>query len=169
LGQAYNGQGEADKALKELQAVLLLDSKTRVVHEYSGLMCVRTVELEEAAKEFENELASNPGDVQAKYHLGFVLLAQQKTAAGIKLMSEVIQLKPDFADAYYELGKTLLQQGEVPDAVTNLEMAEKLAPDKSYVQYQLGRAYLAAGRKADGDSHLEISRQLKEKERQTKP
>jgi len=63
----------------------------------------------------------------------------------------------------------LLQQGEVRDAVANLETAEKLAPDKSYVQYQLGRAYLAAGRKADGESHLEISRQLKEKERQTKP
>jgi cytochrome c-type biogenesis protein CcmH/NrfG len=84
-------------------------------------------------------------------------------------MREVIQLKPEFADAYYELGKALLQQNEVTDAVGNLEVAAKLAPDKSYVQYQLGRAYLAAGRKAEGESHLEISRQLKEKERQTKP
>jgi len=99
-----------------------------------------------------------------------VLLNQQKTAAGLKLMREVIQLKPDFADAHYELGKALLQLGEVKDAVGNLEAAAKLAPDKSYVQYQLGRAYLAAGRKAEGENHLEISRQLKEKERQqTKP
>jgi tetratricopeptide (TPR) repeat protein len=169
LGQAYNEQGETEKALKELQLALSLDSKTRMVHYYSGLIYVKTGKFDEAAKEFENELASNPSDVQARYHLGFVLLAQQKIAAGIKLMREVIRLKPEFADAYYELGKALLQQGEVPDAVTNLEMAAKLAPDKSYVQYQLGRAYLAAGRKADGESHLEIARQLKEKERQTKP
>ena len=90
--------------------------------------------------------------------------------AGIKLMGEVIRIKPDFADAYYELGKALVQKGEIKDGVANLETAAKLAPDKSYVQYQLGRAYLAAGRKAEGENHLEISRQLKEKERQqTKP
>jgi tetratricopeptide (TPR) repeat protein len=140
-----------------------------MVHYYSGLIFVKAGKFDEAAKEFENELASNPGDVQAKYHLAFVLFAQQKTAAGVELMREVIQLKPDFADAYYELGKALLQQGQIKDAVSNLEIAAKLTPDKSYVQYQLGRAYLAAGRKADGESHLEISRQLKEKERQTKP
>ncbi len=169
LGQAYDEQGEPAKALEELQLALSLDNKTPMVHHYSGLIYVKTGKFDEAAKEFENELASNPSDVQARYHLGFVRLAQQKTAVGIKLMREVIQLKPDFADAYYELGKALLQQGDVRDAVGNLEVAAKLAPDKSYVQYQLGRAYLAAGRKADGESHLEISRQLKEKERQTKP
>jgi tetratricopeptide (TPR) repeat protein len=99
-----------------------------------------------------------------------VLLAQQNTVGGIKLLREVIQAKPDFADAHYELGKALLQKGEIRDAVADLELAAKLAPDKPYVHYQLGRAYLAAGRKTEGENHLEISRQLKEKERlQTNP
>ena len=98
------------------------------------------------------------------------MLAQQNTVDGIKLLREVIQVKPDFADAHYELGKALLQKGDIKDAVADLELAAKLAPDKPHVHYQLGRAYLAAGRKTEGENHLEISRQLKEKERrQTNP
>jgi Flp pilus assembly protein TadD len=62
-----------------------------------------------------------------------------------------------------------MQQGTLSDAVANLETAAKLGPDKAYVHYQLGRAYIAAGRKVEGENQLEISRQLKEKERQTKP
>lgn len=169
LGQAYNEQGETAKALEELQSALSLDSKTPMVHYYSGLIYVKTGKFDDAVREFESELILNPGNAQARYHLGFVLLAQQKTAAGLKVMREVIELKPNFADAYYEAGKALLLAGDIKEGVANLETAVKLAPDKSYVHYQLGRAYIAAGRKAEGESHLEISRQLKEKERQTKP
>ncbi len=169
LGQAYNEQGETVKALEELQTAAALDSKIPLVHYYSGLIYLKAGKFDEATRELETELALNPANLLAKYHLGFVQLAQQKTAAGIKTMREVILTQPDFADAYYELGKALVQQGEIKDGLVNLEMAAKLQPDKSYVQYQLGRAYLAAGRKAEGENHLELSRQLKEKERQTKP
>jgi predicted Zn-dependent protease len=115
-------------------------------------------------------LALNPADLQAKYHLAFVLLARQEFARGVQLMREVVAARPDFADARYELGKTLLQQGDVKGALDNLEAAAKLAPEKSHVRYQLGRALLAAGRKTEGDAQLEVYRQLKEKERaQTAP
>ena len=169
LAQAYNEQGDTAKALEELQTAVAIDSKTPQVHYYSGLIYLKAGKFDDAVKEFESELTSNPADARTRYHLGFVLLAQQKTAAGMKLMREVIQAKPEFADAYYELGKALMQQGTLSDAVANLETAAKLGPDKAYVHYQLGRAYIAVGRKAEGENQLEISRQLKEKERQTKP
>jgi len=95
-----------------------------------------------------------------------VLLAGQETARGIKLMRELVLLKPQLADARYELGKALLQQGDINGAVESLEIAARLDPAKAHIHYQLGRAYIAAGRKAEGENHLEISRQLKEKERQ---
>jgi tetratricopeptide (TPR) repeat protein len=136
-----------------------------LAHYYTGVIYLKLGKFVEAKQEFGAELALNPGDLQAKYHLGFVLLAGQETEAGIKLMREVIQLKPDFADARYELGKALLQKGDIKAAVESLEIAARLDPDKSHVHYQLGRAYLAAGRKAEGDNQLEISRQLKEKAR----
>jgi tetratricopeptide (TPR) repeat protein len=124
----------------------------------------------EAQKEFEAELVLNPNDVQAKYDLGYVLLAGQETERGIALMREVSLIKPEFADAHYELGKALLQKGDIDKAIVSLERAAKLEPAKAHIHYQLGRAYLAAGRKSEGDGQIEISRQLKEKERsQTGP
>ena len=120
---------------------------------------------DEAVREFEAELALNPNDLQAKYHLAYVMLARQEIGQGVKLMREVIQVKSDFGDARYELGKALLQIGDVKGAVENLEIATKLNPEKPHVHYQLGRAYLAAGRKTEGESELELSRQLKEKAR----
>src|SRR5947207_11680595 len=51
-------------------------------------------------------------DVCSSDLLGFVLLARQDSERGIRMMREVISLKPDFADARYELGKALLQQGD---------------------------------------------------------
>ena len=168
LGQAYDEQGETDKALAELKLALSFDKVTPMVHYYTGLIYTKTGKFDEATREFESELALNPNDVSVKYHLAFVLLAAQKSERGVNLMREVIRLKPDYAEAHYELGKVLLQQGDLKGAVENLEVATRLKPAESYVHYQLGRAYLAAGRKTDGDDQLEISKRLKDKERNQK-
>ena len=83
LGQVYYDQGETAKALEELKAALALDGKTRLAHFYSGLVYINLGKLDEAARAFESELAINPNDIQAKYHLGFVLLADQQSERGI--------------------------------------------------------------------------------------
>ena len=170
LGRAAYDQGDSVKALEELQSALSLDNKVLLAHFYSGVIYLKLGKFNEAQKEFEAELVRNPNDLQAKYDLGYVLLANQETTRGIALMREVCLTRPEFADAHYELGKALLQKGEIENAIVSLEKAAHLDPAKAHIHYQLGRAYLAAGRKAEGDGQMEISRQLKEKERgQTNP
>jgi len=151
--------------LEELRTALSLDDKVKLAHFYMGLIHLKAGKLQDAAREFEQELVLSPNDLQAKYHLAFVILAQQQTDRGIALMREVVREQPDFADARYELGKALLQKGDVKGSVESLEIAARLKPDQAHVHYQLGRAYLAAGRKAEGESQLEISKDLKEKAR----
>jgi Flp pilus assembly protein TadD len=63
-----------------LKIALTLDSKVQLAHFYSGLVQLKLGNFAEAAKEFENELALNPADIQAKYHLGYVLLPIRKRA-----------------------------------------------------------------------------------------
>ena len=165
FSQAQYERGEVDKALEELRIALTLDDKVRLAHFYTGLIHLKAGKFPDAEHEFQQELKLNPSDLQAKYHLAFVVLAQQDTERGIALMREIVREQPDFADARYELGKALLQRGDVKGAVENLELAAKLKPDQPHIHFQLGRAYIAAGRKAEGDNHLEISKQLKEKAR----
>lgn len=165
LGQAYHAQNDDPKALEELRKASEMDSRLPMAHYYSGLIYVKMGKFDEAAREFEAELAVNPKDVQAKYHLGFVLLSKARTDGGMKLMREVIEAEPGFADARFELGKALLLQGDVKGAIENLETAAKLGPDKAHIHYQLGRAYVAAGRQADAQKRFELFKDLKDKER----
>ena len=158
--------GRRRKALEELRTALALDDKVRL-----GPFLQR-VDLSQSGKfagrcaRVRKRTGVEPERPQAKYHLAFVVLAQQQTDRGIKLMREMVRERPDFADARYELGKALLQKGDVKGSVEKLEIAARLKPDQAHVHYQLGRAYLAAGRKAEGESQLEISkRELKNKAR----
>ena len=98
LGQAYDEQGETGKALEELRLALSLDDKAPMVHYYSGLIYLKTGKFDDAAKEFENELVLRSRKRAGhKYHLGFVLLAQQRSRQASRRCARVIQLKPDFA------------------------------------------------------------------------
>src|SRR5258708_545073 len=151
MGRASYDQGDSDKALDELQSALRLDHAVLLAHFYSGVIYLKLGKFDEAKKEFEAELGLNPHDWQAKYDLGYVLLAGQELDRGIALMREVSLLKPELADAHYELGKALLQKGDIDKAIFSLEKAATLDPAKAHIHYQLGRAYLAAGRKSDGD------------------
>ena len=165
LSQAHYERGEVDKSLEELANALKLDNKVRLAHFYTGLIHLKAGKFPEAAREFQLELSVNPNDFQARYHLAFVVLAQQDTVRGIALMREIVRDQPEFADARYELGKALLQNGDVKGSIENLETAVRLKPDQAHVHYQLGRAYIAAGRKAEGEAQLEKSKELKDKAR----
>jgi tetratricopeptide (TPR) repeat protein len=165
LGQAYQEQGDSTKALEELRTASGLDSKVPLAHYYSGLIYIKLGKLDDAARELLAEMAISPGDVEVKYHLAFVLLANQDTQRGIAMMREVTQARPDYGEARYELGKALLQKGDTKEAIENLEIAARIKPDEPYVHYQLGRAYLAADRKTDGENQLDIFKQLKDKAR----
>ena len=57
---AHYEQNETAKALDELRTAISLDAKVRLAHFYAGMIHVRTGKLDEAAREFEAELALNP-------------------------------------------------------------------------------------------------------------
>jgi len=142
-----------------------MDGRLPMAHFYSGMIYIKMGKFNEAAREFEMEIALNPKDDQAKYHLAFVLLASGEAERGIGLMRGVVAAMPDYADARFELGKALLQQGDVKGAIENLEAALRLGPDKPHIHYQLGRAYTLAGREADAQKCFETFKRLKDKER----
>ncbi len=102
LSQAQYERGEVDKALEELRTALSLDNKVRLAHFYTGLIHLKAGKFQDAAREFELELSVNPNDLQARYHLAFVVLAQQETERGIKLMRDIVRDQPDFFPAQWD-------------------------------------------------------------------
>ena len=133
------------------------------MHYFAGLLYLKLDKVEEAIREFDRELAGNPKDLQTKFQLGNTLLAKGDLDRGVKLMQEVVQVRPELIGAQYKLGQALLQKRDVSGAIQHLEGAAKLEPENPEVHLQLGQAYISAGRKTDGKSQIEISKQLKKK------
>jgi tetratricopeptide (TPR) repeat protein len=155
---AHLSRGETNKALTELSAV---NSDSKLIHYYAGLIYLRLKQPDAARKEFERELALNASDVQTKYQLGKLFLSAKSTDKGIVLMREIVQACPEHYGAQYTLGETLLQRRDFSGAIPNLEMAIKLKPENSEAHYQLGQAYLGAGRQSEGQDEIAISNNLK--------
>src|SRR4029079_304626 len=95
FSQAQYERGEVDKALAELKTALTLDPAVRLAHFYTGLIHLKAGKFQDAAREFQEELRLNPGDFQTRYHLAFVVLAQQDTDRGIKMMREIVREQPE--------------------------------------------------------------------------
>ena len=145
LSQAHYERGDVAKAPEELQTAISLDRKVRLAHFYAGLILLKAGSLEKAAREFESELALNANDVQAKYHLGFVLLAQQKTSQGMTLMRDVVRERLT-ADA--RTNGSFVTDRRHQEQCGKSREATKLKPDQpTFINNSA--AYMAAGRKAE--------------------
>jgi cytochrome c-type biogenesis protein CcmH/NrfG len=92
----------------------------------------------DARKALREALRREPGDIEASYFLG-ALLVQEGEAAGINHLEKTRQARPEFWGSYYYLGKFR------SDAAL-LRKAAELKPDEPSVWYQLARVLKAEGR-----------------------
>jgi len=171
-GRFYAAQGFAisgnyERAVKEFRAVAAIVPQMARVHYNAGQSLIRLNRLNEAEKEFRQELAINPSDELSKYHLAFTLLEQKiQPDEAFNLLNEAIAAKPDYADAHYQLGKVLIERGETEKAIAHLEIAAKSEPKTDYIRYQLSIAYRKVSRMADAERELKMYRDLKAATRQ---
>jgi tetratricopeptide (TPR) repeat protein len=142
-----------------------LDPNVAGAHYQSGLVRLQEGDPAAAESEFRAELTLNPQDVVAKFHVAYVLMQQQHRDDAIKLLTEVIQQKPDYPDAQYQLGKALLETGDARGAVGPLETAVHLDAAQDNALYQLSLAYRRLGRTAEAEAALKKYQNIKNKQR----
>jgi tetratricopeptide (TPR) repeat protein len=171
IGQSWAEMGDNAHALSAFRKALVQTPSLSNAHYYSGLALIHLDQPQEAAKEFEAELALDSRHSEAQYHLAFALLQQSRTAEAKTILSDVVSAHPEHAEAQYQLGKILLDEGRAADAITHLETAARLSPQKDYVHYQLQAAYRKQSRLAEADRELKIYRDIKarNRERGTQP
>ncbi len=166
VGQLWTEIGDFARAIATLDRAIASDPTLPKAHFYEGLAYIRWVHWPEAAKEFQEELNLNPGDLDAIYHLGFVDQQQSKTDDALTLYMKVIAADPGYVNAQYEAGKILLDRGDLANAAEHLQVAARLNPDKDYIHYQLQSAWRKLGRTADADRELAIYKAMKAQSRE---
>jgi tetratricopeptide (TPR) repeat protein len=152
-GEILETQGQFAEAAAEYRKAIEKNPKALSLHFRLGralLMSSHAPEtLDAAMKEFQAELALNPGDSIAEYEVAQVLLAQEQPDAAAARLERCLALNPEFAEALIALGKIRLDQKRNDEAIALLQRAVKLAPGSEPAHYSLMMAYRNTGRMAE--------------------
>ena len=165
IAQTWSQMGNYPKTVEICQRALDENSKLPRAHYIAGLALIHQDRPAEAAKEFRSELQLDSDNIDAQFHLAFVLLQLSQNEEAGHWLRSVLAHNPEHPEANYELGKQLMSEGKSSDAIPYLEAAARLKPQFEPGHYQLQSAYRASGRKEDADREAKIYRELKAKSR----
>jgi tetratricopeptide (TPR) repeat protein len=165
IAQTWSQMGNYPKTVEICQRALDENSKLPRAHYIAGLALIHQDRPAEAAKEFRSELQLDSDNIEAQFHLAFVLLQLSQNEEATHWLRSVLARNPEHPEANYELGKQLMSEGKLDDAIPYLEAAARLKPQFEPGHYQLQSAYRASGRKEDADREAKIYRELKAKSR----
>jgi predicted Zn-dependent protease len=119
-------------------------------------------EVEQAKKNFQEELEIDPRNAVAEYVLGQLAADANDSATAIQHFTRATKLDSGFGEAFLGLGTALNSAKQFTEAIPPLETYEKMAPDSPTGHYQLAIAYAGAGRREDSDREAALQRQSAE-------
>jgi tetratricopeptide (TPR) repeat protein len=165
--EALEMQGKWDEAGVEYRKILEINPLLPGIHARLGRTLLSkpqtaAVDVEQAKKNFEEELEIDPRNAAAEYVLGQLAADAKDSATAIKHFTNATKLDTSFSEAYLGLGTALNSAKRFAEAIPALEAYEKLAPDSPSGHYQLAFAYAGAGRRDDANREAALQRQTAE-------
>ncbi len=153
--EALEAQGKWDEAAAQYRVILEKYPNQPGIHFKVGRLILSRPKtpttMDDARREFEQELKINPRNAGAEFVLGEIARQAEQWPDAIAHFRNAARFDPRFVDAQLGLGRALLASERPSDAVPPLEAAVKLQPDNPETHFQLAIAYRRAGRKADSD------------------
>jgi tetratricopeptide (TPR) repeat protein len=165
--EALEVQGRWDEAAVEYRKILEINPMLPGMHARLGRALLSKPqpspsEVEQARKNFEEELEIDPRNAAAEYVLGQLAADANDSSTAIRHFERATKLDMSFGEAYLGLGTALNSAKRFADAIPPLEAYEKLAPDSPTGHYQLAFAYAGAGRRDDANREAGLQRQTAE-------
>jgi tetratricopeptide (TPR) repeat protein len=162
--EALEQQGKWDEAATEYRKILDINPLLPGIHARLGRALLSKpqpspAEVEQAKKNFEQELQADPNNAVAEYVLGDLASRANDSSSAIRHFSRATKLDTGFAEAYLGLGSALVTAKRFEEAIPPLEAYEKLAPDSPTGHYQLALAYTGVGRKEDANREAALQRE----------
>lgn len=160
LGDAEDARHDWGAAEAAYRAALAAHPNLLRGHYSLGLMLFKQRRYDEAAAEFDRELARDPRYAPALRYRAELELDRGNVEVALPLLLHLTSTAPQDADGWRILGRARLDHGQADEAVRSLERARVLAPNDAAVHFLLGRALAATGRKAEADAAFARANQL---------
>ena len=141
------------RATNELQSPRLLDSAATnksasvagedrivaLVNEGNKLLGQK--KYAEAADQFAQALAIEPGDEDLHYNLAIALAKLGRTEEAKKEYTAALEIFPEYAEAHNNLGNQLMNENKLDEAIEHFREAIKVRPDDASFHNNLGTAF----------------------------
>ncbi len=151
-GEALDAMQNHQGAMDEFRAAVKADPKAPNAHFGLGYLLWTQDQFEEAAKEFQAELANVPESAQALAFLADTDIHLGKPEQALPLAVKAVQVDPSIAKAHVDLGILYADSGRQEDAVKEFKAAIKLTPNDQDPHWRLARLYQALGKKGRSES-----------------
>jgi tetratricopeptide (TPR) repeat protein len=160
-------EGKLEQAEEKYHALLQQNRHFLDIHYRLGkLLLLRPnpspLVVEEAKREFEQELEIDSSHAGSEYFLGDLARRENQWPEAIDHFSRATKLDPTLADAYLGLGWSLVTMKRFADAIEPLKTAVKLHPLDPVARYNLAVAYGRTGRRQDAEREFAVHRELTE-------
>jgi len=163
--ESFESQGNWDKAATQYKKILEQNPHAPEIHYRLGrLFLAKTPpEPENAKREFEQELKTDPSNASAEFMLGETDRQAGRWGEAASHFLRASKLDEGFVEAYLALGISLNSDGKFGNAVAPLEKYVKMQPADPAGHYQLATAYARTGRKPDADREMALQREAEAK------
>ena len=159
--ESLESQGDLDKAATEYRKILEQYPQRRGIHYRLGrlLLSKNPPDVENAKKELNEELKSDPNNAAAEFILGETARQAGEWDEAVGHFSRASKIDAGFQEAYLALGMSLNSAGRFPDAVAPLETYVKMQPGDPAGHYQLGTAYARTGHMQEAQREMALQQQ----------
>jgi tetratricopeptide (TPR) repeat protein len=159
-GEALDELKDKAGAVLQFRAAVKADPRLPNAHFGLGYLLWNLMQYDEAAKEFQAELANNPEHALAMTYLADTDIKLNHLEPAGPLLEKAIRIDPRLELAHLNLGILYSEAGHQADALREFKIAAKLNPDDVNVHWRLARFYQAAGDKVLAKAEFEKTRSL---------
>jgi len=162
--RSYLGQQRGDLAEPLFRSALKLSPGLAGVHLALGrILSEARGDLDGAEREFRAEVRLHPGNAEAAWRLGSVLLKKAQTGEALAVLQQSDKLKPNMLETLLELGKAYMMANQLNQAekvykhMIEIDDTDELA---AAAHLQLSQIYRRMGYPAEAEQHLKRVREL---------
>jgi tetratricopeptide (TPR) repeat protein len=159
-GEALDEMKNTSGAIEQFRAAVKANPREPNAHFGLGYLLWTQNQFEEAATEFEAELANFPDNAQALAFLADSDIHLGRPEEALPLSEKAIQIDPDVERAHVDLAILYSNNGRREDAVREFKAAIKLKPNDADTHWRLARLYQAMGRKEEAKIEFEKTSNL---------
>ncbi len=160
-GTAYTGKALAslwlndrEKAIEFARRAVELAPNKEITSVNLGFIYLRLGLVDEAIKEYQRFIATNPFTANGYYNLGYAYIVQNKLNEAVVAFHQAGKINPKLAYAYNNKGWCLWKLGRYAEAVEAFQSAIVSKPDFVDARFNLGAVYRMLGRYRDAKTNF---------------